>query len=222
MDLGDAFWLAERLVEQHGLLGWQVEYDGAKRRAGVCRFRDRVIGLSAPLTALHNEERVRDTILHEIAHALVGPRHGHDAVWREIAIRIGSSGQRCVEADAPRVAGAWMGVCRAGHVRDRHRRPERVYSCPECGPSFSLEHVLTWTHRGRPAAMHPNYVAELAALREGRTLALLPVGARVRVTVPGEFEGVVGKVVKHGRTSYHVRVRGGVLRVLFAGAEPLT
>ena len=219
MDLGDAFWLAERLVEQHGLLGWQVEYDAAKRRAGVCRFRDRVIGLSAPITALHDEDQVRDTILHEIAHALVGPGHGHDAVWREIAVRIGSSGQRCVEADAPRVAGAWMGVCPAGHVRDRHRRPERVYSCTECAPRFSLEHVLTWTHRGRPAAMHPNYVAELAALRDGRSMTLLPLGARVRVTVPGEFEGVVGKIVKHGRTSYHVRVRGGVLRVLFAGAE---
>lgn len=211
--------MAERLVEQHALLGWRVEYDGAKRRAGVCRFRDRVIGLSAPLTALHDEGQVRDTVLHEIAHALVGPGHGHDAVWREIAVRIGCSGQRCVEADAPRVAGAWMGVCPAGHVRDRHRRPERVVSCPECAPGFSLAHVLTWTYRGRPAAMHPNYLAELEALRQGRPLTLLPVGARVRVTVPGEFEGMIGRIVKHGRTSYHVRVRGGILRVLFAGAE---
>ncbi len=219
MDLADAFWLAERLVEQHGLDGWSVEYDSAKRRAGVCRFQDRVIGLSAPLTALHDEDRVRDTILHEIAHALVGPRHGHDAIWREVAMRIGSSGERCVDAEAPRVSGAWMGVCPAGHVIDRHRRPERVYSCPQCNPKFAIQHVFTWTHHGRPAPMHPNYVAELEAMRQGRPVVALPVGARVRVTAPGELQGVVGRVIKRGRTSYHVRVRGGVLRVVFAGVE---
>ena len=85
MDLRDAYALAEHLLDHHGLRDWQVAYDSAKRRAGVCRFRDRTIGLSAPLTALHSEDDVRDTILHEIAHALAGPRHGHDATgagWR--------------------------------------------------------------------------------------------------------------------------------------------
>ena len=56
----------------------RVAYDSAKRRAGVCRFATQTLGLSAPLTTLHSEVEVRDTILHEIAHALVGPRHGHD------------------------------------------------------------------------------------------------------------------------------------------------
>lgn len=221
MDLADAYWLAERLVQQHGLDGWTVEFDSAKRRAGVCRFSDRVIGLSAPLTALHDEDRVRDTILHEIAHALVGPRHGHDAVWREAALRIGSTGERCVDAEAPRLRGAWMGVCPAGHLTDRHRRPERVYSCPQCRRGFSLAHVYTWTFRGRPAAMHPNYVAELESLRSGRPMITLPVGARVRVVVPGDLHGAVGKVIKRGRTSYHVRVPQGTLRVVFAGVEPV-
>lgn len=219
MDLGDAYRLAERLVAEHGLDGWRVEFDGAKRRAGICRFGDRVIGLSAPVTRLHSEEDVRDTILHEIAHALVGPRHGHDRVWREVAQRIGSTGRRCVESSAPAVTGAWLGVCSAGHVRDRHRRPERVLSCPECSPRFSLDHLFSWTHRGRPAVMHPNYLAELEALRTGRSLSVLPVGARVRVVVPGEYHGLEGRIIKRGRTSYHVKVKAGVLRVVFAGAE---
>jgi predicted SprT family Zn-dependent metalloprotease len=219
MDLHQAFGMAEELVARHGLDGWRVEFDAAKRRAGICRFHERVIGLSAPLTRLHSEAEVRDTVLHEIAHALVGPKHGHDRVWHETALRLGSSGRRCVDADSPRVLGAWVGVCPAGHVKDRHRRPERVMSCAVCQRTFSLDHVFEWTYRGRPGQMHPNYVAELESLRNGGRLRLLPVGARVRVTLPGEYRGVEGRIMKHGRTSYHVRVRGGTLRVVFAGVE---
>lgn len=33
-----------------------------------------------------------DTVAHEVAHALVGPAHGHDAVWRRKAVELGGSG----------------------------------------------------------------------------------------------------------------------------------
>ena len=88
---------------------------------------------------------------------------------------------------------------------ERHRRPERVLTCGLCSSVFDLAHVYTWTHHGRPAVLHPNYEAELARLREGRHTVLLPVGARVRVTVEGEHHGTVGRVAKRGRTSYHLR-----------------
>ena len=221
MDLERAFEMAEGLVRLHGLSDWRVEFDSAKRRAGVCRFDRRVIGLSAPITRVHSEPEVRDTVLHEIAHALVGPEHGHDAVWKVTALRIGSTGRRCVDSDAPAVSGSWVGVCAAGHVKDRHRRPERVMSCGQCRPSFSVNHLFQWTYRGRPAPMHPNYEAELKALEDGRRIVRLAVGTRVRVTFPGEHLGCEGKIVKVGRTSYHVRVSGGVLRVAFAGVEPV-
>ena len=68
--------------------------------------------------------------------------------------------------------------------------------------------------------MHPNYEAELARIRAGVPLVVLPVGARVRVTAPGAFFGQVGVVVERGRTSYHLRTPQGRLRVLFAAAEP--
>ena len=219
MDLSAAYQLAQRLVAEHALDGWSVRFDGAKRRAGVCRFAERVIGLSAPLARLHSEAEVRDTVLHEIAHALVGPEHAHDAVWRATARRIGSSGRRCVPGDTARPRGDWVGVCAAGHVKDRHRRPERVMSCGECRPTFSTEHLFEWTFRGRPAHMHPNYLAELEAIRAGSGLRVAPVGARVRVTAPGDFFGVEGRVAKIGRTSYHVKSPAGLLRVVFAGAE---
>ena len=59
MDLAAAHDLATGLLAEHGLTDWRVEYDAAKRRAGVCRFSTRTIGLSAPLTVLHDEAMVR-------------------------------------------------------------------------------------------------------------------------------------------------------------------
>lgn len=212
--------MGRALLEEHGLADWSLEFDRARTRAGVCRPALRRIGLSAPLTRLHPAEEVRDTLLHEIAHALVGPGHGHDETWRRQAAEIGASPQRCLDDDAPRVKAPWLGVCPQGHEVRRHRRPERLTSCPRCGSGFSLDHLLEWTCDGRPAAMHPNYEAELARARAGDRLVLLPVGARVRVTAPGEFHGRTGTVLKRGRTSYHLTVPEGLLRVVFAGVEP--
>ncbi len=219
MDLLAAHDLATQLLTQHGLHDWTVAYDNAKRRAGQCRFHDRVVSLSAGLTRLHDEAEVRDTVLHEIAHALAGAQAGHGPVWREVAAAIGCSARRCVSPDAPRLPGAWLGVCPAGHTVERHRRPERVLTCPQCCATFSVAHAFAWTYRGVPAPMHPNYLAELRDLRAGVAPRRFPPGALVRVIAPGEFKGRTGTVVKRGRTRYHVRLGSTLITVLFAGVE---
>lgn len=220
MDLSDARALGLSLLAEHGLASWRLVFDRAKRRAGICRYDQSVIGLSAPLTALHDEAEVRDTILHEIAHALAGPSAGHGPRWQAIARRIGCSGQRCVPAESPRVPGAWVGTCPAGHTSELHRRPVRVRSCSVCSPGvFSADHILEWSHRGRAVPMHPNYVAELAAIRAGRQVLVLAPGMRARIVAPGPWHGAVGTVVKRGRTRYHVKVKGDLLGVPFGAAE---
>jgi hypothetical protein len=223
MDLSAARSLAVSLMAEHGLVGWRLQFDRAKRRAGICRYSDRVIGLSAPLTALHTEADVRDTVLHEIAHALAGPGSGHGPRWRAIARRIGSNGERCMPADTARVMGAWVGVCPQGHTADRHRRPERVLLCRPCASRPTLERVFSWSHHGRqvpPEALHPTYAAELAALTRGTLLQRLGVGMRARVLAPGALHGQVGRVVKVGRTRYHLRVPAGTYTVPFGMVEP--
>ncbi len=227
MELAAARELAEQLVDLHGLRGWHVVFDRAKTRAGVCRPARREIGLSAALTRLHAEAEVRDTILHEIAHALVGPSHGHGPVWKAKARELGCPADRCLSPDAPRPPAPWVGICPAGHTAERHRRPERVASCRRCAPDFDPSHLFDWRYHGRSVPMHPSYVAEQRLLAQpaasgGPVTAIrrLRVGERVRVTAPGRFNGVVGQVVKRGRTRYHVRVDGYVLTVPFPAVEP--
>ncbi|HET7397569.1 MAG TPA: SprT-like domain-containing protein [Intrasporangium sp.] len=222
MELGAALTLGTELLRGHGLADWTLTLDRAKTRAAVCRSSSRTISLSAHLTALHPEEEVRDTILHEIAHALVGARHGHDAVWRAKALEIGCSGQRCSSVDAPRLEGPWAGTCPAGHVVRRHRRPTRVGLCGLCrGPE--RQRLLDWTHHGVRVPMHPNYVAELAAFLGGRPQhapGRLRPGAPVRISAEGRYHGMAGWVVGRGRTRYRVRVGARMLLVPFAFVEP--
>lgn len=191
MDLDAAEAMARDLMARHGLRGWTFAWDRAVRRAGATHFGDRRITLSRQLTALHDEAGVRDTVLHEIAHALVGPRHGHDAVWRRRALAIGASGRRCLDADAPTVEGRWRGVCPAGHETTRHRAPTRVVSCRACSRSFDLRFVYAWTLDGEPATMPPAYARELARLRRA---ASDPGG-------PARGSGSAGRAARTGAAS---------------------
>lgn len=141
-------------MDQHGLGAWRFDFDRAKVRAGACHFGDRRITLSRALTGAHGEEEVRETVLHEIAHALVGPRHGHDHVWRAQAVALGATGRRCYSGGAePVVPGRWQGRCAAGHVVHRHRRPSRVLLCTRCTGAGDLARVLSWAYDGDPVAL---------------------------------------------------------------------
>lgn len=221
MQLTDAARLGRTLLDQHGLDDWELVFDRAKQRAGICRPDRKQVGLSGLLTQLHPESEVRDTILHEIAHALVGPKHGHDATWQATARRIGCSGLRCASPDAPMIDGDWVGTCSAGHRMTRHRRPERPASCGRCSSTFDARHLFTWHYRGRTVAMGAGYEAHLARLQGDavETVAPLRLGERMRIVARGQHHGVVGTLVKRGRTRVHLRVDDGVLTVPFALAE---
>jgi len=94
MNLNEAKGLARSMMAEHGLTEWNFKFDTARNRLGLTRFSNKTISISKSLTFLNPESQVRNTILHEIAHALVGPSHGHNNVWRSKAISIGCNGQR--------------------------------------------------------------------------------------------------------------------------------
>lgn len=239
MDVREALATARALMDRHGLAGWEVGLDSAKRRAGCCHHREKLISLSRPLTALHGVDEVRDTVAHEVAHALVGPGHSHDAVWQAKALELGSTGRRCLPEDAPAVEGHVVGTCPNGHISNRHRRPETVSSCDRCAPGFDPRFLLSWTWHGVSVRMHPKYVAGLVRLADthggpaveqleldgllgggrhhpvvqGFLAPVIAAGTRVRLTGAGRYAGAVGTVLSRQRTAYRVRIADGVLAV---------
>jgi predicted SprT family Zn-dependent metalloprotease len=91
------------LMIEHGLYdkGWKFDIDNAKSRVGLCSHNKQIISVSRHF--LHNsDEEIKDTILHEIAHALIGAEHGHDALWRTTARRIGARPQRLAGEEVTR------------------------------------------------------------------------------------------------------------------------
>jgi len=123
--------LAIDLLQIHALKTWSFEFDHSTRRAGCCRYHDRTITLAFELARTGSDDDIRDTILHEIAHALVGRKHNHDAIWKAKAREIGCSGERThlLQFSAPR----WTVTCenRCWSHTAQQRNPRLI--CRNCG-----------------------------------------------------------------------------------------
>jgi hypothetical protein len=123
-----------------------------------------------------------------------------------------------------------------------------VQSCGHCSRIFDPGTVLDWTWNGQQVQMHPSYEAERRGLAErfapGRpdrlagpvaarsmqpgppaitdpVVAMLPVGTRVRLRGRGKYAGSSGKIIKIGRSRYHVKTSKLLLTAPFAMVEKL-
>jgi predicted SprT family Zn-dependent metalloprotease len=136
MELNRATEIATTLMSIHGLSDWLFRLSKSKRCLGVCKAAQRTIELSAVYVFQNSEEHVRDTILHEIAHALVGIQHGHDTAWKEMCLNLGCQPKAC-DNTAVLPEGPWQARCPSClGAFTRHRRPEQVAGmyCRKCGP----------------------------------------------------------------------------------------
>lgn len=114
----------EALIEAHGLVGWTFTLTNARRSAGVCKYNTRQIGISKALMAQRSYDDTMMTITHEIAHAIVGYKHGHDRVWAAKHRELGGNGQRCFEhldTTSP-----WVGTCEHGKEFAKYRQPKQM------------------------------------------------------------------------------------------------
>ena len=89
-----------------------------KARHGHVYYRELVLSYPVFVNP-DNEHDLDDTILHEMAHLIVGHGHGHDIVWYEKCREIGCSGAVYHDLDIPA----------------RHTRPVR---CEKCGSILQI------------------------------------------------------------------------------------
>jgi SprT protein len=145
MSLEQARKLAQYLMRLHKLAPqWSFRFDRSKVRFGKCNYIKKEISLSRYLVELNSEEEVRDTILHEIAHALA-PRHaGHGPVWRSMALSIGCNARRCYGDEVVRPTPKYKGTCPScNRVIVRHRRA--VIACGRCTVLFDPKYAFVWS-----------------------------------------------------------------------------
>ena len=86
----EASQFAREHLNKNGLAGWSVRLNNNpdSHYLGLCSYKDKTIILNAHHIDIHPDPDIRNTILHEIAHALC-PGHAHDGVWSDMARRIG-------------------------------------------------------------------------------------------------------------------------------------
>lgn len=166
MNRDAAFLLTRTLIREHGLDadGWVALLIDTKSTLGRCNFTRKQIQLSKTYVDHNDTECIRQTILHEIAHALHGPCYknsaekAHGPRWQRIARQIG--------VKAPKAS-------------KKVEMPERRYiaHCPSCGKVIATRHILiakarrfrsrchsetvVWTdlQAGAPAASKPRLAA---------------------------------------------------------------
>lgn len=131
--------LARKLMNDHGLGHWSFQLDRAKKRAGRCNHTYKIISLSESFVQYNSEEDVKDIILHEIAHAIAGPKQGHGDIWKNICRQIGAKPVRCYGEHVSMPKGHWHARCGSCKKEwNLHRRPKYITGswCPKCGKVY--------------------------------------------------------------------------------------
>lgn len=216
MNLNSAKSLALRLMRKHGLIsqGWAFRWNNNARRAGVCKIRlarmlrPHILAQKAPIpqqkrielsrhwTRIHSPTQVKNTVLHEIAHALAGLQARHGSAWKEIAARIGAAPRSCfVDARLAKKPNYTIFCENCGRPHHLYKLSSawRKRSCKICASA-----PIIFDHRRK---MHFHYVtySSLATRRRLTKRENLPkFGARLRLRPPDEAASNCSRV-EHGR-----------------------
>lgn len=81
---------ARDLMDRHGLTGWRFEWNDADEFAGRCYPGLQLITVSRAVLLDTAARNIRETLLHEIAHALTTTEH--DQQWWEKFLELGGEG----------------------------------------------------------------------------------------------------------------------------------
>lgn len=85
----EALYLAEHHLKKHLLSDTEIVFRVHDHAKGTCNNNGKKISLQVNYTIYSDILDIENTILHEIAHALVGNGNGHNTIWQEKAKELG-------------------------------------------------------------------------------------------------------------------------------------
>lgn len=143
--IAETYSLANKLLKEFGLDDWTFEISNEKNTLGRCNNAKKLITYSSYWLHVGQKE-IEDTIRHEIAHALAGPGHGHDEVWRMTAVRVGAKPERCAPPGLKSAAKPNFYIecsgCGKRFPRYRLRKALVNYRSACCGEPFNFYKVV--------------------------------------------------------------------------------
>ena len=158
MDLNKIKKMGDSMLRQHGLSDWTFKFgndremkDNQKFYFARCNYRYKQIILSRKLTKNETSlDRIKNTILHEIAHAIDfnnrGKKSNHDSKWQRIAKEIGCNAKECTPLSSVNMdnVAKWIAECRTCHKKFyKNIKPKNKLSCSKCGGGkFNEDYLL--------------------------------------------------------------------------------
>lgn len=135
------YWL--RKSKEFRLDAWSLKQNKRKTCLAICNYTKKEISISIYYLSgkLCTLKSLRNTILHEIAHALAGKAHKHDLYWKAIAVSIGCDGEVCGKMDSP--PRNWLMYCPKKCFNKEYYREPNIKNkvCLKC-KSFVLKKKL--------------------------------------------------------------------------------
>lgn len=146
MKLEKAKTLAIELMIKHKVcrLGYTFRWTTKKSFLGQCCYNSKTIYLSVPFVEINGIKEVRDTILHEIAHALAShydDEENHGKIWKKWCRTVGAKPKRaCSKAKINYRYTIYCVECKR-KICGRHRfRNQSDYYCGKGSCKGSLYH----------------------------------------------------------------------------------
>lgn len=138
---------AHDLMALHGLIqsGWRICVNRRARSfAGRCIYNEMTIALSGFLLwdKRTTAAELRETVLHEIAHALAGPGTHHGPTWKAIAQSIGCTGDRCTSRPIVTEDHYRIVTCECNRVKMLRLSVKRSLLMRRCAECMSFLHVV--------------------------------------------------------------------------------
>jgi predicted SprT family Zn-dependent metalloprotease len=111
----------------------------------VCKYKVQRIEIAEHYALNNNQDEVMDTLMHEIAHAKL-PGHGHNAMWKALAIQLGAKPFSCAKRNVEVKPGDWRAICdECGKVYHKYKNSagleNRQFGCVVCKNIIMFEWV---------------------------------------------------------------------------------
>jgi len=126
-------YLVETNLMNHNLKnkGWSFKLlTTSKRQHGYCDYTNKVIAISKYYIGTEFFNELRDTVLHEIAHALTPGEH-HSKKWKNICLRLRIKPERVTYTIL--IERKWLILCeQCGIIGESHRKLKTKNYCNKC------------------------------------------------------------------------------------------
>lgn len=138
-------WQQEK--EKWKLFDWNLSFSNRKRTLGYCNCTKKIISISNAYLNNNPFETMKDTLLHEIAHAVQYEKSGktdHGKEWKKIASEVGCRPVRCADTSEVNLPEAkYIATCPGcGNETKFYRKVNKVYSCSKCSNKFDPRFIL--------------------------------------------------------------------------------